>query len=638
MNKRQVIALFLVSALEGVIAAIFVFGIPSETGNAWLWGFSKARVALGGGILFAALVLLSIALFIYLDDRRASMILKKLDGFLTHDDHLLIVLLTLIDFWIFTLLFILAAHIPMGNLSPFAIRAQSAGLWTALIILQAIGFLAFAYREKIREPNFWNGAALKQTSLVLMLISFAFVQWMILIFRIPVFSSLYGWYWKFIFKTDYYYFDWLIPLIFMLFILLAGYYLKHPKVTFVNLLPLVIFGALLQFGFAFIEGGSFEVLRESYAKSPHKFYAEYASTGPGIMETIHNYESLLGQGNFASTKPPGLVGLYILLEKVSFAINPSSLAHERFFRLTRLIAWIFPIVSMVVIYPLSWLGKRFLDEKNAIIPALLYLCLPNVLLIQLYMDQTLYPLLFVLAIWLIIIAVDKKAILYAIMAGLLLYLSIFVSFSLIPAIFIAFILIGMHGLFAWTGYSTSIGKVSLSASNLWGYIRLGLGVLFGMGVLYLFFQTLLNYNVFERYSNAIAIHRELKNYDTGLGGFLPAALLNISDYGVWTGTSILILSVLAVFGSLARILKKSLSDFDWLSLSFMVTFMAINIAGQTGGETGRLWIFLSPVFAILAAEQAPRIFKKRESGVYLVIILQLITVVLTLKFQDFFGG
>jgi len=265
-------------------------------------------------------------------------------------------------------------------------------------------------------------------------------------------------------------------------------------------------------------------------------------------------------------------------------------------------------------------------------------CLPNVLLIQLYMDQTLYPLLFVLVIWLIVIAVDKNAILYSVMTGLLLYLSIFVSFSLIPAIFMAFLLIGMHGLFAWTGYSASIGKVSMTAGNLRGYIRLSLGVLLGMGVLYRLFQKLLDYNVLARYSNAIAIHRELKNYDTGLGGLLPAALLNNSDYGVWTGTSILVLSMLAIVGSLVRIFKKSLSDFDWLSLSFLVTYVAINIAGQTGGETGRLWIFLSPVFVLLAAEQAPMIFKKRESGVYMVIILQLITVVLTLKFQDFFGG
>jgi len=638
MNKRQVITIILVSAMEGLIAAVFVFSIPSEIENAWLLGFSRARVALGGGILFTALILLSIALFMYLDDKRASMILTKLDGFLTQEDHLLIVLLTFTDLLILTLLFILATHIPMGNLSPFAIRAQSLGLWTALIILQTIGFLVFSYRGKIRLPNFWNRAALKQTLLVLILISFSFAQWMVLIFRIPVFSNLYGWYWKFISKTDYYYFDWLIPVLFGLFILAARYYLRRARVTFVNLLPLVILGALLQFSFAFIEGGSIETLRESYAKSPHKFYAEYASTGEGFFETIINYETLLGHGNFASTKPPGLVGLYILLEKISFAVNPSPLAHERFFRLTRLIAWTFPFISMLVIYPLSSLGKRFLGEKNAIIPALLYLCLPNVLLIQLFMDQTLYPLLFVLVIWIMVWSLDRNAISFSIAAGLLLYLSVFISFSLLPAVFIAFALIAVHGLIAWSGYSTSINKISMSAGNLWAYVKLGLGIVLGVGTFYLLFQTLLNYNFIERYSNAIAIHRELKNFDKGLGGVLPAALLNNSDFGVWTGSSILILSMLAVFGSLSRMFKKSLSDFDWLSLSFLMTFVAINIAGQTGGETGRLWIFLAPFFVVLAAEQAPKIFKKRESGVYMVIILQFITVVLTLKFQDFFGG
>lgn len=638
MKKNHVGTLFLISALEGLIAVFFVFGIPSETENAWLLGFSKARVALGGGILFTALILLAIALFMYLDDKRASMILKKIDGFLTQEDHLLVVLLTLTNLSIFTLLFIFGTHTPMGNLSPFAIRAQSLGLWTALIILQTIGFLAYSYKDKIRLPNFWNRAALKQTLLVLILVSFSFAQWMILIFRIPVFSNLYGWYWKFISKTDFFYFDWLVPVLFGLFLLTARYYLQRARITFANLLPLVVLGALLQFSFAFIEGGSIEILRESYAESPHKFYAEYASTGEGFFETIINYETLLGHGNFASTKPPGLVGLYILLEKISFAVNPSPLAHERFFRLTRLIAWTFPFISMLVIYPLSSLGKRFLGEKNAIIPALFYLCMPNVLLIQLFMDQTLYPLLFVLVIWIMVCSVDRNAISFSIAAGLLLYFIVFISFSLLPAVFIAFALIAVHGLIIWSGYSNSINKISMSAGNLWSYVRLGLGIMLGIGMLYLLFQTLLNYNFIERYSNAIAIHRELKNFDKGLGGVLPAALLNNSDFGVWTGSSILLLSLLAFFGSLSRIFKKSLSDFDWLSLSFLMTFVAINIVGQTGGETGRLWIFLAPVFALLSAEQAPRIFKKRELGVYLVIILQLTTVVLTLKFQDFFGG
>jgi hypothetical protein len=461
---------------------------------------------------------------------------------------------------------------------------------------------------------------------------------MILIFRIPVFSHQFGWFWKFIFKTDYYYFDWSIPLLVAAFIIIANHYLKNSRINFLNLLPLVLFGALFQFAFAYIEGGSFEILRESYVISPHKFYAEYASTGAGFMETITNYETLLGQGNFASTKPPGLVGLYILLEKISFAIDPSPLTHERFYRLTRLIAWTFPFVSMLVVYPLSSLGKRFLGEKNAILPALLYLCLPNVLLIQLYMDQTLYPLLFILVVWLIVRAVDRDTISYSILAGLLLYLSVFVSYSLIPAIFFAFLLIGLHGLFAWTGISISINKFPMTAERIWMYFKLGLGVFLGIGALYLIFLLLLDYSIMERYANAIAIHRELKNYDTGLGGILPAALLNNSDYGVWTGTSILILALLTIIGSLTRIFKKNLTDFDWLSLSFFVTFIVINIAGQTGGETGRLWIFMSPLFALLAAEQAPGIFKKREYGVYLIIFLQLITVVLTLKYQDFFGG
>ena len=638
MNKHRVSAFVSIIALEAFIAAYFVFGIPSEAENAWLWGFSKARVALGGGVLMAALVFLCIALLVLLAEKKTSRMLKRLDEYLAGDNHLLVVFLGLIDILILNLSILLAVRKPMGNLSPFAIRAESAALWATLIILQTMGFLWFVYKERISGKGFWDRPTLKRAIIVLVLISAALFQWAILIFRIPIFSNLYGWYWKFIDKTGYYHFDWLVPVIFVVFILLARYYLRKPHVSFWNLLPLVLFGVFMQFAFAYIEGGSFEVLRDSYAVSPHKIYAEFASTGANFLDTIRNYENVLGQNSFAGTKPPGLVALYILLEKISFAFNPSTLGQERFYRLTRLIAWTFPFISMLVIYPLSSLGKRFLGEKNAIIPVLFYLCLPNVILIQLFMDQTLYPLLFVLVIWFIARAVDKNALAYSILAGLFLYLSTFISFSLLPAILFAFVLLGMHGLFAWSGYSISIANSNLTFQSLWRYVRLGLGLMLGFGVLYLLFQGLLNYNLLDRYAHAMVIHRSLKNYDTGLGGVFPSILLNNSDYGDWTGTSILLLAFLAIFSSMTRIIKKSLTDFDWLSLSFLIVFVAINIVGQTGGETGRLWIFLSPLFVLLAAERAPKIFKKREFGVYLIIILQLITVVLTLKFQDFFGG
>jgi hypothetical protein len=638
MNKQGVSLFLFIAAFQGFIAAYFVFWIPSEAENVWLWGFSKARVVLGGGILLAALVFLSIAILVLLAEKTTSWLLGKLYDFLSDGNHLLIVLLTLMDILALNLLFLLAACKPMGNLSPFAIRGESTGIWIILIIIQIIGLLWWVYKKKVSERSFWDRATLKHTILVLVLMSAAFAQWAILVFRIPVFSSLYGWYWKFIDKTGYYFFDWLVPILFVIFILAARYYLRKPQITFRNLLPLIVFGALLQFAFAYIEGGSLEILRESYAKSPHKVYAEFASTGANFLDTIRNYEAVLGGNSFTGTKPPGLIGLYILLEKISFTVNPSPLAHERFYRLTQLIAWIFPFLSMLVIYPLFSLGKRFLGAKNAIIPVLFYLCLPNVILIQLFMDQTLYPLLFVLVIWLTVRAVDKNGLAYSIIAGLLLYLSTFITFSLLPAILFAFLLTGMHGLFVWSGFSISIAKANLTARSLWRYARLGLGIILGFCVLYLLFQRFLNYTLVERYVHAMVIHRSLKNYDTGLGGVFPSILLNNSDYGVWTGTSILILAVLAAFGSLMRIVKKSLTDFDWLSLSFLVTFVAINFVGQTGGETGRLWIFLSPFIVLLAAEKTPEIFRKKEYGVYLIIVLQLITVILTLKFQDFFGG
>ncbi len=109
MNKRLISTLLVVTALEGLIAILFVFGIPSEIENAWLWGFSKSRMAVGGGILITVLLLLAITLFVFLNDKRTSVILQKIKRFLEKDNHLLVALLILLDILFFDLLFILAA-------------------------------------------------------------------------------------------------------------------------------------------------------------------------------------------------------------------------------------------------------------------------------------------------------------------------------------------------------------------------------------------------------------------------------------------------------------------------------------------------------------------------------------------------
>jgi hypothetical protein len=94
------------------------------------------------------------------------------------------------------------------------------------------------------------------------------------------------------------------------------------------------------------------------------------------------------------------------LEKVSNAIFPESTFQGRFDRLTRLISWIFPFISFLVVIPLYYLSRHFLGEQQAVLPSLLYLFAPNILLIPLFLDQVLYPLLFLVCIFCVFTAIQ----------------------------------------------------------------------------------------------------------------------------------------------------------------------------------------------------------------------------------------
>jgi uncharacterized membrane protein YoaK (UPF0700 family) len=69
----------------------------------------------------------------------------------------------------------------------------------------------------------------------------------------------------------------------------------------------------------------------------------------------------------------------------------------------------------------------------------------------------------------------------------------------------------------------------------------------------------------------------------------------------------------------------------------MVTYLAVGLLGQTNGEVQRLWLFMVPLVCLFVAEETQTLFKRRESGIVLVVILQLVTLFLTVKFQDFYG-
>jgi hypothetical protein len=132
-NKRHLIVMLLVGFLLviGMIALFQIFRIPSEQKNAWLFGFSRARILIGGGMISALLFLGIIELFTYSQSAWWQNTLTKIKELLLARNNL---------FWIVTLLylFIIFTLVPLAFT---VILPEIRNLVIFRMILERIGFV-----------------------------------------------------------------------------------------------------------------------------------------------------------------------------------------------------------------------------------------------------------------------------------------------------------------------------------------------------------------------------------------------------------------------------------------------------------------------------------------------------------------
>ena len=146
-------------------------------------------------------------------------------------------------------------------------------------------------------------------------------------------------------------------------------------------------------------------------------------------------------------------------------------------RLLRFITWVYPFMAMLPVLLLYWLG-RLLDikEEHALLAPIFYLCMPNVILMQLFLDQALYPLLFLGGVLLGVQLCRKPSIWLALGLGATLFLAFFFSFSLLVLLPFIFFLFVFFLLAHW------------SKPRLLETLKIGLLVLAGMVLAFLVFR------------------------------------------------------------------------------------------------------------------------------------------------------
>ena len=87
--------------------------------------------------------------------------------------------------------------------------------------------------------------------------------------------------------------------------------------------------------------------------------------------------------------------------------------------------------------------------------------------------------------------------------------------------------------------------------------------------------------------------------------------------------------------SLLHVIRRKPETVDAINASLFLTYAALNVSRAILGEVGRLWIFWLPIMAILAVQYLLPVIQRRRWIVFVLVVMQIITLFFTYQFQDY---
>jgi hypothetical protein len=438
--------------------------------------------------------------------------------------------------------------------------------------------------------------------------------------------------------------------LFLIFFIISFVY-KNPHRIKTNLLSLILLGFCIQLVFGFIENRGIDAIREKMIITGHSEFARVAVEQKSLINVLYNYEQLIQEnklGKFPKSKPPGTLLTYMVIERISNIFIPNADEQQRFQNLTTFSSYLFPFLTYLVLIPLYFFSRRFLGKRESFYPCIIYLFLPNVVLIVMHLDQALYPLLFMICIACSAYAVNNNNYILSFLTGVLIYFSLFISFSLLPVIPLVFFV-----LFIFHQKKDSQKKSYITLSK---HI---LALLGGFILIMILFYLLFNYNFITRYNNALLFHEQWKVWTPQPKRVVYFAFLNYFEYGICLGITAALIYLLSTIKTIREaclysynqiknyfrkiipekneVSKYKPNSIALLSISLVIIFVLLGIFGKTKGETARLWLFLSPLICLIVTNEIIKRFgEKSYSVLKILILLQFITIIAFKINMDFY--
>jgi hypothetical protein len=641
-------------SLEGLIACLGTLLTPSESGRAVLLWLSAQRLILLALMLALWLGLVGVTLVLWRSPRRLTGMLESIDDWCLARKHLAQLLLLL-----FVLPLLLAASALVVLLTPLKYTAYQTlapatfpllhalvagilplGLLLLLISLEVGVYLAWRYRSMPAARETWSWIHVGPALLLLLILVAAVAHWFILGFQLRFFVNIPAWYWKFA-PVSFSVGDVWFALGVLALLAASCWIITRPRGALPGLILIFALGWVMQIGVGLMGGGGLASLVDRYFTTYHKAYVQKASQYRSTLaDEVQHYEALFGSQAFTSTKPPGLMGMYIGLDHWVNGFPSAFSDDQRYQRLATAIELAFPVLAACMVFLIYAFARRFLDDPAggwaARVSPLLYVLCPNAVLFSFFPDQAIYPLVFLLGVWFIVLAIRRRSLIWSFAAGLLLYLAVFFAFTMLP-------------LYPFAGIYLLLDYWANRSGRGWQEpARMAVAIAAGTLVLYGLFALALNYNFLPRFEKTMAINHNFDFYlrvghrpptqpesvSDRLGQIGRAAWVNNLDFAAAVGFPIYILFIVQGLRLLKRQFTGRVTAGESILATLLLSFVVLNLAGTAQGEVPRLWLFWLPMMVILAALEIRPWVEKRPWLLFGLGALQFITVVLTFHFQD----
>ncbi|MCB0713667.1 MAG: hypothetical protein KDD67_15165 [Ignavibacteriae bacterium] len=457
------------------------------------------------------------------------------------------------------------------------------------------------------------------------LITLPVLYWLVLLVAPRAFDHLWFWFW--FAKETPIPFWWLLLLpAGLLFLLLPTLLRKIPS-SLLAITLLVLFGYITQWTFTLIEGRGIEPMSEkmTYPEIAHSFFASKAVGEINVSEMIRTYDQLIVVDSLPRfpfiTKPPGHFLTYIATERLGrLMLGTPTATSDRLQQLANFASFLWPLLTFLALFPLYFLGRRFLSEEESRIMLLLYTLTPNIVLMTMHLDQCLLPSLFLSVVLLFLKSVEKESVVLTLLCGFLLGVASFFSFSMVTL----FPLLGL-----WHGGAELLRakrennswKTMLVVSLRPTLTPLTL-TLVGFALFHIILLIGFDYNWVREYQVAQEAHGVWKIQEWDIIRTIWVGFLDLFEYAVWIGFPIALFALLRSGVTIKRLRKHSLRSGDAMILSLLFLLFLLSFFGKTVAETGRLWTFLLPLVLIVAV-MGLRLFPKRFRSTLLILLILL---------------